>query len=177
MTDNLVLLDSVRATSRKTNVDNADHTRKNISSTQLELFSTKMALSNHIAFLDLCWLDEVMLMNLVARNNVSVVVDLRKKPIFPKPKFNHKTTINSLKTSNIEYFEYAFLKIDFLQSYSRIGKARQIRNRIAHGMKKGMALCLYDEHSNDSDYISDFRYLLNNMSHSWIELIPSALSK
>lgn len=177
MTDNLVLLDSVRTSSRKNHARDSNQARKNASNSQLELFSTQMALSNHFAFLDLRWLDEIMLTNLVARNGVSVIVDLRKKPIFPKPKFNHKNTINFLRTSKVEYLEFAFLKVDFLQSYSRFGKARQIRNRLSHGMESGMALCLYDEYENDLDYISDFRYLLNNINHSWVELIPSALTR
>lgn len=177
MTDNLVLLDSVRTIGHKTTSKLNRTAPTHTDNSQLELFSNRLSLSKHFVFMDFSWLDEVVLTHLVVRNHISVLIDLRKKPIFEKPKFNHKKTIGFLEQSKVEYFEYAFLKMDFFQSSSKFVKARKIRNRISHGMERGMALCLYDENEVESEYISDFRYLLNNINHSWIELIPSALKR
>ena len=175
MPDNLVYFDlKIREQVRAMPIG-GERTNPQNHALQLELFSPRNSFSNHFAILDLSWFDELSLTQLIIKNDVSVVIDLRQKPVFSKPKFNHKHVVNFFENCAVEYFEYAFLKIEFNRSFSKFRKVREIRNRIMNGTSKGMMLCLYEESIERQQYVSDFRLLVNGTNRSWVELVPSAL--
>lgn len=134
---------------------------------QASLFDSNQANRGMMVFVDISSLNEESLLDIVARNGVSALVDLRPRPVFERPHFRHRHVVHYLYDRNVNYIEYAM--------FGRSGNSGntpswpdEVGGRLKELLARGLVVCLYDEASRSSGWLSDFR----NKSRSSVGYVP-----
>ena len=125
-------------------------------------------------FIDVSSLDEEILLNIVARNGVSALVDLRPRPVFDRPHFRHRHVVHYLYNRNVSYIEYAMFSRSGI-SGSTPSWPEDTAARLKGLLARGLVICLYDEASRSAGWISDFRSKSRYVLGYVPELHPRAL--
>lgn len=109
---------------------------------QGDLFGDVEAGSNFFSFLFLDDFDQDELIEIITRNAVQAIVDLRPQPVFQAPDYDHSFLTSYFYSRGIDYFEYAFVRLE-PEAFSPWRVARNV-NR---GRPRGLTLWLYDDAS------------------------------
>lgn len=142
----------------------------------LTLFGERGKHRGKIAFVDIGILTEDLLLKIVTRNAITSVIDIRSKPIFTKPYFNHKRILAYFYSRNIYYVEYMFLTInqDRDRISSNIGR-KSADTALNNALSLGLSLAIYDTNSSSIDLTEDFRRRLSRLSEYVTEVHPRSL--
>ncbi|RYG58031.1 MAG: hypothetical protein EON56_00920 [Alphaproteobacteria bacterium] len=138
---------------------------------QLELFGDVKSYSNFVSFLDIDTLDQEKLIDILTRNAVASILDIRARPVFRKPKFAHSELSRYFTHRNIHYFDYAMALGD-----PDTGHPNSIARRVNFGRESGLTICLYDQSSRDRGWVEAARRTLKRSRLFKAELSPSALA-
>lgn len=138
---------------------------------QLELFGDVNSYSSFVSFLDVDNLDQEKLIDILTRNAVTSILDIRVRPVFRKPKFVHSELSRYFTYRNIHYFDYAMALAD-----PETGHPNSIARRVNFGREHGLTICLYDQSSRDRGWIEAARKTLRRSRLFKAELSPSALA-
>lgn len=138
---------------------------------QLELFGQQDRSSNYVVFIDADGLDQDLLMDILTRNAITSILDIRARPVFRRPKFVHADIFRYLSYRRIHYFDYAIAMSDPVD-----GSPNAIARRVNHGRESGLTLCLYDQSSKDRGWIDVARRTLKRSKLFKAELSPAALA-
>ena len=138
---------------------------------QLELFGDVKSYSNFVSFLDIDTLDQEKLIDILTRNAVTSILDIRARPVFRKPKFVHSELSRYFTHRDIHYFDYAMALAD-----PDTGHPNSIARRVNFGRESGLTICLYDQSSRDRGWVEAARRTLRRSSLFKAELSPSALA-
>lgn len=160
------------------NVSRTSSEKSNVAPAPLQpnLFDDGSMNRGRIVFLDITWLIEDTLLNIVAKNGVAALVDLRPRPVFERPRFRHRHVVHYLYERNINYLEYAML--------ARIDRGTGVRSpcwpedvdlRFQEMLTLGLTVCIYDDGSRSAGWIEDFRHLVQTAPGYLAELHPRAL--
>jgi hypothetical protein len=147
---------------------------------QRDLFADPGKFSGHIIFVDISTLWQEKLLRILNKNAVQALVDIRKIPVFRKPKFNHKRLMDYITSRNISYFDFTSQK-----SRLEIGEAivallasqpHPLFGPLSKALDSGLTVILYDSNEDAQTSISDIRNLLKYHSSFRAELHPNALT-
>ena len=146
--------------------------------TQAGLFDHGGDQRGKIVFLDIGWLAEETLLNSLARNGVTALVDLRPRPVFHRPLFRHRDVVCYLYERNIIYIEYAVLAKCYgkIESLFRHGLASAGEEKIDALLGRGLTICLYDDSAKSAGWLDEFRHLLRHAPSFRAEMHPRALA-
>lgn len=143
---------------------------------QLGLFDYRGLNSGKIAFLDITWLAEETLFDLVARNGVTALIDLRPRPVFERPRFRHRHVVRYLYEQNVHYLEYAMLaRTKAIAAEESSFLRESARAHFCAVLPRGLTVCLFDEGSRSAGWINEVRHLVRTMPSYLAEVHPRAL--
>lgn len=138
---------------------------------QLELFGHHVCGSNFVTFIDVENLNQDSLIDIVTKNAVVSILDIRARPVFRRPNFVHAEIFRYLEYRKIHYFDYAVVAADPAEH-----GLHAIARRVNHGRGNGLTLCLYDESSNQKGWVEEARRTLRRSKLFRAELSRSALA-
>lgn len=138
--------------------------------TQLDLFGSAQNSANFFCFLAIDDFNQDELIEIITRNAVSTIVDLRPEPVFRSPNFNHRQLTSYLYDRGIRYLEYAVVKLD-PEAFSPWRIARSV-NR---ARPRGLTLWIYDTASKESGWFDLAKSQLSKSRLFRAELSPRAL--
>lgn len=122
---------------------------------QLELFDSVKAYANLIAFIDITDFDQNQFLDIIAKNSVKSILDIRPRPVFRRPKFSHGEMSEYFEWNRINYFEYAIFGRS--EDVTRV----QIARKIHSGRSDGLSLCIFDEESKTRGWLEEARFTLH----------------
>ncbi len=139
------------------------------------LFGDRSGGRGKVAYLSIEGLSEQLLLQIIVRNSVTGLIDLRPKPLFEHPNFEHQKIVAYFYQRRVRYFEYALLQ-DTLRSSSKDGVSRRNAEGEMNGLlSDGLTLCLYDNKSIERGWVQRTRHILQTSSSYVAELHPKAL--
>ncbi|HEV7325450.1 MAG TPA: hypothetical protein VGN91_10290 [Bosea sp. (in: a-proteobacteria)] len=142
---------------------------------QPSLFDHAGANRGRIVFLDIIWLAEDTLLNIVVRNGVTDLVDLRPRPVFERPRFRHRQVVHYLYERNVGYLEYAMLARRDRNTSFNSSWSEGIEIRFREMLTRGLTLCLYDDGARSAGWVDDVRHLVDMAPDYLAEVHPRAL--
>lgn len=143
---------------------------------QPSLFDHTGANTGKIVFLDITWLAEETLLNLVARNGVTALIDLRPRPVFEKPRFRHRHVVRYLYEQNVYYLEYAMLARSTASTDAQLPSSQEgTKAHFRSVLPLGLTVCLYDEATRSAGWIEHVRHLVRTMPSYLAEVHPRSL--
>jgi hypothetical protein len=155
--------------------ENVAHTEK-ISSyrvpEQLELFDHKFGSVRAISYLDIAFLDQDRLIRSLIMNAVTKIIDLRRVPVFPKPRFDHRFLMSYFYERSVDYIEFAMIT----KVHRRCVSADEALNRwFAETQFSSLTACIVDEDAVRDGAVAFFRQSIAHSIDGYIELHPRAL--
>ena len=140
-----------------------------------ELFHSTEIGRGKVAFIQIDDLVEGTFLNLIARNSVTAVVDLRPRPVFAKPNFQHKRTVAYLFQRKVTYIEYAFaIKAEGKQlPWTR--PSASFASILEGALSAGLTVCLFDGESQSIGWLDRFRRQIETMPSYSAEMHPRSL--
>lgn len=146
------------------------------SSPKADLFGHTADNAGKIAFLDITSLDETTLLQIVVRNSVKSVVDLRPRPVFYRPEFQHKYVVNYFLKYNILYVEYAL----HITSESGAGPPALASHNSTNFcfeecLRRGLTIGLFDIEAKERGWVNRIRDSLSQSAYFTAELHPRSL--
>jgi hypothetical protein len=143
---------------------------------QLGLFNWRDTGSGRISFFDIQELTEKTLLEVVARNSVRSLFDLRAKPIFEKPRFNHKAVVSYLYRHDVRYCEYVMLTDFRADAKSRNAFTPEMTKALQEVLSRGLIMCIYDAAAKDRGLVHKVREAVRTMPRFEVELPSRALA-
>lgn len=128
-------------------------TRPAPSTYQADLFGDTNPTGRYFCFLNIDEVDQDTLLKVIARNSVHTVVDLRKLPLFDKPKFSHRSVMTHFRQHGILYLEYA-MAVRSPSIFSDLHRDEQ--------EPLGLSLWIYDESTRAVGWYDHVRKGLKN---------------
>jgi hypothetical protein len=153
--------------------DTVDRRRYSTHESAPLLFSMNISNSGKTAFVNVDWLVENVLLNIIVINGVTGIIDLRPRPVFSRPKFRHKKVLSYLYEHNIRYFECA-LYASSNQARANRSLNLEILTALSSVVDHGLTICIYDESARSLGWMDDIRNVLRRFP-SYTELHPSSL--
>lgn len=141
---------------------------------QLDLFSGSLGAPRAIVYLSLNGLDQNMLLHSLIKNSVQTIIDLRGRPVFPKPRFDHKYLMTYFYNRSMEYIELAMVKHYAVGGLSSAGTDR-LSLWISRSHNPGVTVCIADDESVDGGAVTSFRHRIAASAFHWVELHPRAI--
>ncbi len=138
---------------------------------QLSLFGDAEESSACFSFVDLDGLDQAAFLNIIARNAVSTIIDLRPVPVFKRPKYIHRDLVDYFSCHEIIYFEYAMAEMSRNKRTS-LSIARTIHAR----RQVGLTICVHDEMSREKGWLDVARYNFRRSKLFSVEVHPRSLN-
>jgi hypothetical protein len=143
---------------------------------QLSLFDHRGDNCGKIAFVDVRWFAEETFLNLMSRNGVSTLVDLRPRPVFERPHFRHRHVVHYFCQHSVHYLEYAMLARKTTEDWIRpnawpLGAQAQMNEVLS----RGLTVCLFDEGSRSAGWIDAVRHMIRLTPSYRAEVHPRAL--
>ena len=144
---------------------------------QSALFGCEAEQRGYIVFLHIEWLKQEALLTLLARNAVRALVDLRPRPVFNKPRFQHRDVVHYLYERDLTYLEYGLLSKSKgkLEEHSRRGLEGEREEKLNTIRGRGLTVCLYDDTARAVGWLDEVRRLLRHVPSFHAEIHPRAL--
>ncbi len=141
---------------------------------QTHMFSQWDDSRAHFVFLDLSDLDQDKLSNIITRNGVSSIFDLRSKPVFEKPKFDHREFLKYINRHDIPYYDAAYFS-HVRDTTSGMWDSEGIKNALNKGLVAGLVLILLNDRLLEGIDKELVRRTMRVVSHDAIEMTPSSV--
>lgn len=112
-------------------------------------------------------IDQEAFVNLIVRNNVSLVMDLRYKPVFQEPEFDHRFVIEYLSRRNTLYIDFIYDAIseeNFTLRFSNAFKELSVSNF--------WSVFLFDDQTVETHLLSEFRREFRKVWERFTEVHP-----
>jgi hypothetical protein len=139
-----------------------------------DLFGSLQEVRGKVVFLEVTEWHEDSLLRMMARNSVSLVIDLRSRPVFSLPRYQHRRVVSYFHKHSIQYLEL----INLL--YETPAGEKTMPHEIAHiassHAERGLTICLYDTSTKERGWLDLIRALMNSGTNRFVELNPRALA-
>lgn len=144
---------------------------------QLDLFSRSYGRSVAIAFFNLESIDQNVLLSSLIKHSIKTIIDLRSRPIFPRPQFDHKYIMSYFYHCSINYIECAMSQspsfelrpLDYPKDHDRLD------HWVSADISPGVTACIVDEAAIESGTVAAFRYYIARRTTNLIEVHPRSL--
>lgn len=138
---------------------------------QASLFLDRTSCRGLTSFVHINTLSEEILLRLVSRYGIAVIVDLRPRPVFERPKFRHREVVGYFFTRSIKYIEYAMISNAEIDEFS-IEKRKEI---LRNALPLGMTLFLFDDAATEKGWVGEMRHDARISSEFRTEMHPRSL--
>ena len=139
-----------------------------------DLFGSLQEVRGKVVFLEESEWNEDSLLRMMARNSVSLVIDLRSRPVFRLPRYQHRRIVSYFHKHGIQYPEL----INLLKNTSAGEKTMPLEvAHVASGhARHGLTVCLYDASTKERGWLDSIRVLISSGPNQFVELNPRALA-
>ena len=133
-----------------------------------DLFGATAAAMKFV-FINIALLHEELLFRIMTKNGICGVIDLRDRPIFRMPFFDHQKVFRYFNNRHTTYFE-----MDHLE---RRGEADsdEIQDEIRRTLKNGTVLIIFDDEAREESKTERLRRTLRSKFPDAMEIHPNAL--
>lgn len=141
---------------------------------QYELFKLQDK-NNYVLYLNPDKLNQDYLLKIITQQQMKLIIDLRPRPVFRKPCYNHKKFVSYLFDRSIVYLEVAKIAQNSNDTYE--GYLDALRKMLILDGSSGsnVTLCLIDQSAVDSGIVTAFRQALSKFGKHFIEINPRSL--
>jgi hypothetical protein len=133
----------------------------------------------YVIFADIGNLSQNTLLAILTKNAVKSLIDIRKLPVFRKPKFSHAELLDYITARKIEYVDLtsarARRQIDEALIALLASQPHPVFGKLSEALKRGVTLILHESGTDAKNAISGIRNLLKHHSSFRAELHPSTL--
>lgn len=143
--------------------------------TQLDLFNSEGHSFPKVAVVEPSDYYEEEFLSAIQRNNISLIIDMRERPIFERPNYSHKRITSYFFHREIRYIDIVHLV------HSENADLEGIKQKLGYQIRSLSAgsdffgLCLIDENARASGVVSEFRAQLRRQTSSVVEVHPRAI--
>lgn len=144
---------------------------------QLSLFAGDYEKVAAITFIGLEDMDQDILLRSIIKHSIKTIIDLRSKPIFPKPRFDHKYIMSYFYSRSMNYIECAMSRSSTFEPRP-LGRAQDcdhLDRWISGDASPGITACIVDAAAIESGAVAAFRHCVSTRT-KMIELHPRALA-
>ena len=138
-----------------------------------DLFGSIEELRRRVAFLDEADFHEGSLLRLMAMNSVVALLDVRDRPVFRAPRYQHRRVVTYFHDHGIHYMEFATL-------HRRASAAMDLRlvisNLVLDRAEQGLTICFYDRNARERGLVASVKNILVTGTTNLVELHPRALA-
>jgi|TARA_R100000501_G_C2570881_1_gene77795 hypothetical protein len=142
---------------------------------QLDLFGELDKKYARVAVIEPSDYYEDQFLTAVQRFNISLIIDLRARPIFDRPNYSHKRITSYFFDRNIKYIDIIHL------IYSSNLDLEKVRHKLVRELRVREAgpgflgLCLVDQKAREDGVVSHFRSEMRRQPNGVIEVNPRAI--
>jgi hypothetical protein len=148
---------------------------------ELPLFGDPATSHGLVAFIDVQNLNQDTLFNIITRNSVSAVIDVRKAPIFSRPRFRHAEVADYFWSRRIAYLDLTSQSVQssFAEAHISLlaSQPHHIIGKVAEILDRGLTLVIYEESAFNSSATADLRRLFVHHGSYRAEIHPKALNR
>lgn len=139
-----------------------------------DLFGSIHEVRGKVVFLEEAEWHEDSLLRMMTRNSVSLVIDLRSRPVFRLPRYQHRRVVSYFHKHGIQYLEL----INLLGGNSAGAKAMplEVAHFASRHARHGLTVCLYDTSTKERGWLDSIRTLMSSGMNRFVELNPRALA-
>ncbi|HEX8341102.1 MAG TPA: hypothetical protein VF624_09360 [Tepidisphaeraceae bacterium] len=152
-------------------------TKRTPSVKQLDLFTSDHEKVSAITFFGLDGIDQNVLLASFIRHDIKTIIDLRSKPVFPKPFFDHKYLMNYFYLRSVDYIECSMSRSPSFERrpLGRPGDCDRFEQWIATDISTGITACIIDAAAIEHGAVASFRHCIATASKCMIEIHPRSL--
>lgn len=120
-----------------------------------ELFGSKSLPMSPYVFVHTDILNQDSLVECIVRKHVSLILDLRFRPIFDRPQFDHREIIEYFREKNVVYLDCVYYASNENDSERLLERYRQAFKKL--DQKNFWSIFLFDDQTVDSQLLAEFR--------------------
>lgn len=141
---------------------------------QFELFAGRPDY-DAVAFLDPSFFDQDKFLSILTRQQFHMIFDLRPKPIFRKPAYDHKAIMSYMYDRCIFYYDIGRLAQEIRGDFDdMVGTLTGILSKNSP-QKFRFTLCLVDRAADEAGVVASFRQHLAIAGSTVVELNPRSI--
>lgn len=139
-----------------------------------DLFGSLQELRGKVVFLDEADWHEESLLQVMARNPIGAVVDMRSRPVFRLPRYRHRRVVSYFHKHGIQYLELISLLRENSAGERKI--CLELAGVVFGRSEYGLTICLYDKATKERGWLDSIRSLMMAGTNCFVELHPRALA-
>lgn len=145
---------------------------------QLDLFTGAYEKIASIVFVTLDNIDQNVLLGVLAKNSIKTIIDLRGRPVFPKPHFDHKFIMSYFHHRSMNYIEAVMLRLNSFEPkpLGRVGGLDQFEQWFSDERISGMTACIVDSSAVERGVVAAFRNSVADRRGRLVEIHPRSLT-
>ncbi len=139
-----------------------------------DLFGSLQEVRGKVVFLDESDWNEESLLQVMTRNPIAAVVDMRSRPVFRMPNYRHRHIVSYLHRHGIQYLEL----INVLRKNSE-GERNiylELSGIVFGRAEHGLTIFFYDATAKERGWLGSIRTLMKSGANRFVELHPRALA-
>lgn len=144
---------------------------------QLDLFAGDYEKVAAITFFGLEGVNQDIFLASLTKHAIRTIIDLRSRPVFPKPHFDHKYLMNYFYRRSMNYIESAMSRSPSFEQHplGRSGDCDRLEQWIATDNSPGITACIIDAAAIERGVVASFRQCVARASKGVIEVHPRSL--
>ena len=111
--------------------------------------------------------DQHKIIDIIIRFDFSLAIDMRKFPIFSKPKYDHKEFLSSLKEKGFEYIPLIYI----CQFHPNLSEIKNIKRKVLLSKNERKIMIFYDNKEMKRSDIGEWNKNIKMKFHNLIEMI------
>ena len=127
--------------------------------TEEGLFRFDITGPGKLVFVEIERMEEESFLDVLVRNCVKSVIDIRVNTVFFRPKFRHKRIVDYLYQRGIKYVEYNVA----IHEYDCVGGKTKFEKMSAEALDRGMTLCLIDANARERGRDMEVRRMVGKL--------------
>jgi hypothetical protein len=142
---------------------------------QLDLFSGNQDNVRTIVYLSLEHVDQDLLLNTFIKHAVQTIIDLRARPVFPKPRFDHKYLMSYFYQRSMNYIELAMISSLANSEQADDCNPDRLSSWMADAQQTGFTACIIDSAAIEGGHVASFRRRIARSPNQWLEVHPRSI--
>lgn len=155
----------------------SNHRRERISTEekQLDLFGKSEVDYARVAVIEPSIYTENEFLSAIRRYNISLIIDMRARPIFDRPNYSHKRITSYFFERKIKYIDVVHLVHSAKADIAEIERKLSEEFRVSEAGSDFFGLCLVDQQAREDGVVSNFRSELRRQPSRVVEVHPRAI--
>lgn len=142
---------------------------------QLDLFGQNEVGYPRIAVIEPSIYNEDEFLAAIRRYNITLIIDMRARPIFDRPNYSHKRITSYFFKRKIKYIDVVHLVHSAKADLQEIERKLTEEFRVNEASSDFFGLCLVDQQAREDGVVSNFRSELRRQPSRVVEVHPRAI--